>query len=509
MSWHISQALMTVYENSLSSRERAGESLGECSLDGEQFAPLKSNPTPSGYLSSDRMTAFSRLSRFGMTFAPLTDTLGADVLTWFLAASPAKTFPQQEKAPESPENDPASGKSLRGSLAKYDPDSASWKTHQYSLLGGLTLFSETWPRWGIMRDGELFPQPTPVLRISGDESGYWPTPAAMERGAVGDGEKYVTSSGGVRRRNADGSTSNLGLSHAVRMWPTPCTRDWKGANAEDGLTRQDGKSRMDQLPNAVNFSTPQSRDFRTGQTERYENPDRTKNLNDQIGGQLNPDWVEWLMGWIPGLTTLHNIRILRVHIWRKMNETKFSPPPSATDVRSEGMPCLWFKQNATPASLGHEPREQRSEQHPNTLRELPRQSTHEAKSGAICPRSTVCCLREDVQAGAEAKGESLFTDMLGGNGENLSIQAMGCGPIEGGLCLLREAIHADKTESADLLTIMWEQASMGKTQWQEEPPIPRVATGIPARVDRLKAIGNGQCPQAMALAWNILSEGLI
>lgn len=27
-------------------------------------------------------------------------------------------------------------------------------------------------------------------------------------------------------------------------------------------------------------------------------------LSEQIGGQLNPNWVEWLMGWPPGWTDL-------------------------------------------------------------------------------------------------------------------------------------------------------------------------------------------------------------
>ncbi len=35
-------------------------------------------------------------------------------------------------------------------------------------------------------------------------------------------------------------------------------------------------------------------------------------------------------------------------------------------------------------------------------------------------------------------------------------------------------------------------------------PIPRVATGIKDRVNRLKALGNGMVPQCMATAWNIL-----
>ena len=38
----------------------------------------------------------------------------------------------------------------------------------------------------------------------------------------------------------------------------------------------------------------------------------------------------------------------------------------------------------------------------------------------------------------------------------------------------------------------------------EPGSVPRVATGIPKRADRLKAIGNGQVPAAATLAWNTL-----
>ncbi len=40
--------------------------------------------------------------------------------------------------------------------------------------------------------------------------------------------------------------------------------------------------------------------------------------------------------------------------------------------------------------------------------------------------------------------------------------------------------------------------------WQSEPDVGRVAHGVAHRVDRLKAIGNGQVPAVAALAWEIL-----
>jgi len=44
--------------------------------------------------------------------------------------------------------------------------------------------------------------------------------------------------------------------------------------------------------------------------------------------------------------------------------------------------------------------------------------------------------------------------------------------------------------------------------WSSEPNMGRVADGVVARVDRLKAIGNGQVPLCAATAWNILKGRL-
>tara|TARA_R110000822_G_scaffold4466_17_gene19222 strand:- start:1090 stop:1509 length:420 start_codon:yes stop_codon:yes gene_type:complete len=47
------------------------------------------------------------------------------------------------------------------------------------------------------------------------------------------------------------------------------------------------------------WATPQTRDHRSGDPERFQNPDRSKKLNDQMpvqNGKLNPRWVETLMG---------------------------------------------------------------------------------------------------------------------------------------------------------------------------------------------------------------------
>jgi DNA (cytosine-5)-methyltransferase 1 len=50
------------------------------------------------------------------------------------------------------------------------------------------------------------------------------------------------------------------------------------------------------------------------------------------------------------------------------------------------------------------------------------------------------------------------------------------------------------------------QATPRDSWWQSEPDVGRVAHGVAARVDRLRAIGNGQVSAVAALAWKALSD---
>lgn len=46
----------------------------------------------------------------------------------------------------------------------------------------------------------------------------------------------------------------------------------------------------------------------------------------------------------------------------------------------------------------------------------------------------------------------------------------------------------------------------GNSWWSSEPGICRVANGVAHRLDRLKAVGNGQVPAVVKLAWRILTN---
>lgn len=52
------------------------------------------------------------------------------------------------------------------------------------------------------------------------------------------------------------------------------------------------------------------------------------------------------------------------------------------------------------------------------------------------------------------------------------------------------------------------KAAVGNDWWKSEPDVGRVVNGVASRVDRLKAIGNGQVPSVVALAWKTLTDDL-
>jgi hypothetical protein len=167
MSWLYSQALVVEY-------------LGANFSDGEQSAPLSGSPTPQAYCAPDKMTGFSKLSRYGMTYKPLTESHGEELLTLYLADFRAKTLAQQEKGQELTEQGQDSGKKWQGWLAKYDPDLSLWKTAQCSLITDSEECLETYPISGLMRDGQLWEQTRLALNTTETEYGLLPTPTARD-----------------------------------------------------------------------------------------------------------------------------------------------------------------------------------------------------------------------------------------------------------------------------------------------------------------------------------------
>ena len=225
-----------------------------------------------------------------------------DISTWLAEGFPANRSRSQESE-KAIKTSATCGLPHLESFAKYDPDSASWRMSG-DFFPSMTehtsvKYSGNFPKQGMMRDGVCYPLEIAAHHTSANGSGLWLTPRASDTGRV---ESVETFQGRMNRKNGRGRGEHCAGSLAAQVanqktWPTPTRRDYKGANTPEGLTRADGKSRMDMLPNAVAYCGTQTRQK----------------------GQLNPDWVEWLMGWPIGWTDLKPLVTDKYRLWLRLH----------------------------------------------------------------------------------------------------------------------------------------------------------------------------------------------
>ena len=217
----------------------------------------------------------------GMTFRVWEDLLLMCQLTSSPVVSHARTLVLQDLVQAWKETEADCFSRSQGSLASYDRDSYSWRTCQLSLLEAASTLLQPLPRWGMTRGGVLY-QLNPLVHPISVTGGFcWPTP---------------TVTGNFNRKGAS-QKSGDGLETAVKMWPTP-----KATRRGDCPSERE--RRTPDLHSAVKmYPTPMSRDWKdSGPTQGNR---KSPNLGSVIGGQLNPTWVEWLMGYQLGWTELN------------------------------------------------------------------------------------------------------------------------------------------------------------------------------------------------------------
>lgn len=259
--------------------------------DGERFAPSNGQTTLGEYCLPDSETESSPDSRSGMMSRHSTEIHGEGESMSSQADSHAKIFPQPEKEQESTGRNPECGITWQGSFARFDRDSSSWKTPQCSLLEGLDKYLETWPRWGMMRNGVCWERMTAEPPINATESGFWPTPTRH------DGKDNASPAAVLRK--------SPGLGVVAQIWQTP--------TADDAVERKIGKwnSRGEPKLSAevLIWPTPRTKGMCGGsgaweQLKQATTIEEARKMGAGNGGQLNPPWVEWLMGWPIGWTAL-------------------------------------------------------------------------------------------------------------------------------------------------------------------------------------------------------------
>lgn len=161
---------------------------------------------------------------------------------------------------------PVSGPSMPVWLASFDPRSSLWRTSQHYLGEGLTEFSGTWPRSGMMQNGTAY-QLLPLVPLTDETaSGLWQTPVA---------DDAVNRTAG--KWNSRGEPK---LSAQVKLYPTPTARDYRSSMKLETV------------------------DKRAASSSRGVNLSEFMQRLERNNGALNPPWVEWLMGFPIGHTEL-------------------------------------------------------------------------------------------------------------------------------------------------------------------------------------------------------------
>lgn len=248
------------------------ESLPTSSLDTNQSEQSKLNPSSAVSCCETSLPEIYLASLFGMT-SPLSEKTirqQNDILTNSSKSgtdcvsaedSPAKTYHKRTRTEKGlREKEAVCTLKCTESLAKYDRDTSSWKTHQTSWLEGLNKYSERFPSWGIIYHGELFPLETPARLTYEKDGGVWATPTRnMAKNSVTESQ--------LKRNSPD-------LKMQVHLYPTLVKGHLGGGSG--------GIQKIFQNPNLTDVEKVR--------------------MAAGNGGDLNPDWTEWLMGFPVGWT---------------------------------------------------------------------------------------------------------------------------------------------------------------------------------------------------------------
>lgn len=423
MSWHFSRALVEAYSEANSS-------------DGGPSARSKSTTTHAASSSPDRTTDVSNRFPSLQMSRNLTDVRGEELLTWYREVFLARTFQPRERVQELTGSAAGFGGKWHASFAKWDPATSSWRTPQCSLFEGWDVFSETWPRWGMMRDGECSEPVTQARRTDENASGLLPTPSAS-----------CDSKPSPKWNPASQSGRSLATRALLNIWPTPTASDAKGSSPAS-LTRKDGRTRAN---------------------DRLDH-----RMMAEHGGKLNPTWVEKLMGWPKNWT-----------------DTK---PMSDKDFIS------WF--------MGFcECEETRTREVMRVLRRSDEAQEFQRQAGRPVSIQEAEVLLPVLLEHQEGSNETWLlmegAEAPQGKLRGVRLQACATGsPRRSGHQKQPTGEHPDAMQALPRFLAYDGKEAWASGRWEDA--IPRVTQGVTDRVDRLRAIGNGQVPAVVRLAWHTL-----
>lgn len=303
----------------------------------------------------------------------------------------------------------------------------------------------------------------PALPTFENESGFWPTPNVC--GAGNPPDILIPHRNHFVRQS--GKKAHLCLDQEVKLWPTPRATDGSHGGRVTPRKSRNGGNLIEAVSMAI-FPTPTASMMTVADMEqaRYAgNSGNRPSYQDakQNGGSLNPTWVELLMGWPKGWTELE-----------EANET-------TKRAAIQGMSSLWKGNDSAPMG------KRETRQHIRASEILQSYMRWLSVHGISCEWKKTGT--EDDAAGFMFQMQFPQQGPASPSGQEPNEQR----PRECG------------NSMSELPQIgAYEGRHLGP--WGEgwEGDTPRIARNVSHRIDRLKALGNGQVPAVAALAWQTL-----
>lgn len=284
-------------------------------LDGERSATSKKINTASKSSRRGSKMATSTTRRSGTTSRRSTGVHGLDVWMSSLLDSLASHSVEPARNLGIPTSE-IYGRIPLASLEKSLQRGFYWKMSQGCFRSIISdKFSETWPRAGTMLNGTVYQRApsAPITREIG--CGLWPCPT------VGDSKGARNSTANRRSIPPTGVHAGDTLVDAVTKFPTPRSIDARGIyTSQNSIDKYAAGMTLTQAVRRL--PTPTVNDSKNNggpSQQRRAEHGFSSTLNQEIGGRLNPDWVEWLMGWPIGWTALEPLEMDRFQQWLRQH----------------------------------------------------------------------------------------------------------------------------------------------------------------------------------------------
>ena len=333
--------------------------------------------------------------------------------------------------------------------------------------------------WNLYTEVKAYAHPMSERRITETDGFCWPTPSATEHTGGGSAKAGIQAI--TNQRRPSGATMSFRLRDAVKVWQTPTTND------------------------AKNSTLPESQRFRNGMAGALMRE------GVKAGGQLNPNWVSWLMNFPIGFAATHDIMGFNSKESKNANAKEGNADSALCELRkSSGEETIQFaaggldriqEKEVLRSSLHGESNDPRESDVSRAKASFYEVSSEEMQR--LWDAGEFADTPHGQQPGEQRAGELEDTlrfmscEMALGKREGLveAIEEMQT---------LRKASEEERALQHPCKPNVQARESANGSWWDTEPNIGRVAKGVPNRVGQLKGYGNAQVPLQAAAAWTLL-----